>query len=106
VPQYGLVAKRLVAFGGEAVEIQSGRILVNGIPLESGRFSGFHTYSDSTTSFAHENIPYTIPAGKVFVLGDNPHHSLDSRTFGAVPLEQVVGVDYKIIWPTSRRRTF
>ena len=106
MPQFGgLIGKRLVAFGGEAVEIRSGKILVNGSPLESGRFSGLHSYSDSTTTFARENVAYTVPAGRVFVLGDNPRHSLDSRNFGAVPVEQVVGVDYKIIWPASRRRT-
>ena len=106
MPQFdSLIGKRLVAFGGESVEIRGGRVLVNGNPLISGRFSEFHTYSDSTTSFAHENVPYTVPAGNIFVLGDNPHHSLDSRNFGAVPIEQVVGVDYKIIWPASRRRT-
>lgn len=105
-PQYGLIAKRLVAFGGETVEIRGGRIWVNSIPLEFGRFSGLHSFSDSTTIFAHENAPYTVPAGKVFVLGDNSHHSFDSRNFGAVAVDQVVGVDYKIIWPASRRRTF
>ena len=101
-PQNGRIAKRLVAFGGEMVEIRDNKVFVNGVSLGADRFAGLQYYSDSTTWFAHENVPYRVPAGKLFVLGDNSHHSYDSRNFGAVPFDQLFGVDYKIIWPISR----
>ena len=62
-PQNGRIAKRLVAFGGEMVEIRDNKVFVNGVSLGADRFAGLQYYSDSTTWFAHENVPYRVPAG-------------------------------------------
>lgn len=45
--------------------------------------------------------PYLVPPGTVFVLGDNRHNRYDSRSWGAVPLEDVLGTASFIWWSTD-----
>jgi signal peptidase I len=52
--------------------------------------------------YAAPDQPYTVPEGTVFVAGDNSPMSFDSRFFGAIPLEDVIGRAYKIYWPPWR----
>jgi signal peptidase I len=46
--------------------------------------------------------PYTVPSGYYFVLGDNIANSEDSRYFGAIPRQAILGKTAKIYWPLSR----
>ncbi len=45
---------------------------------------------------------WRIPAGDVFVMGDNRCDSTDSRTFGPIPESSIVGRAFAIIWPLKR----
>lgn len=47
--------------------------------------------------------PYYVPENCFFVLGDNSINSNDSRSYGAIPMTDLIGKAYKIIWPLSRR---
>ncbi len=85
--------KRVVAIGGETVEIVEGRVLVNGRFLEEE----YGTIPD------HTHYPRTeVPSGCLFVLGDNRRNSEDSRFFGFVPLENVKGRAFLLYWPLER----
>ena len=92
--------KRVVAFGGESVEIKAGYIYISGDRLVD---PPFHKFSHvSLGEFAVAGNPFTVPDGSLFVLGDNSENSRDSRYLGAVPQDDVIGKAYRIYWPPSR----
>lgn len=78
--------KRVVAVGGDTVDIVDGQLYVNGQP-EQGAWAGAETLPQSEAM----RFPMQIPAGRYFVLGDNRPVSIDSRTFGAVSRSQIQG---------------
>ncbi len=79
------VVKRVIAKGGDVVDLQEGFVIVNNEPqyeLEYLRDVGV-TYPQVVT------FPYTVPENHYFVLGDNRTNSADSRTFGAINRDQI-----------------
>jgi signal peptidase I len=101
-----LFIKRITAIGGDAIEGNHQRILLNGQPLGDPFISDkFSSKDPDRYTFG----PVTVPRGKYFVLGDNPDMSLDSRTptFGLVDENAIVGkalYSYQFInTPLSRR---
>ena len=79
-----LVVKRVVARSGRTVAIEDAVLVVDGTPQHEPQVDLSRIDS---TYFG----PVTVPPDAVFVLGDNRSESIDSRTYGAVPLENVVG---------------
>lgn len=77
-----LYVKRVAAVAGEEISFSAGKVVVNGRPMEEPYVKG-ETHP--------ERPPVRIPAGFVFVLGDNRTESEDSRHFGAVPVRELVG---------------
>lgn len=76
---------RIVANATDVVNIgESGTLVVNGT-LQSGEIV-FPTYAKDSVSY-----PYRVPEGHVFLLGDHRTESTDSRDFGPVPVEKVLG---------------
>jgi signal peptidase I len=95
--------KRLVAQGGDSVEIRDGRILVNGEPLDgTGIFSRNFYYNQG--QYGQERQAIDVPEGSFFVLGDNSSSSHDSRFWGFVPKELLIGRAMCIFWPFTRWR--
>lgn len=86
--------KRVIALPGDTVEIRNGLVFVNGEPVEEEYLSAERSLADLD--------PEVIPAGHVFVLGDNRTRSQDSRIFGPVPLDEVVGKAFVRVWPPGR----
>jgi len=118
--------KRIVALGGDTIEIRQGQIILNGEPVErlaSGQSCGVYekkctirqetldgkTYrvallNDGITvdRISREFGPVTIPEGQVFVLGDNRDNSADSRYWGNVPVELITAKPKFVYWPWTR----
>jgi signal peptidase I len=92
--------KRLVAVGGDRVEIRHGQLLVNGEPLASP--GPPHTYYYNQGPFGQEASVTEVPAGMYYVLGDNSSSSHDSRFWGFVPKPLVIGRAMCIFWPLHR----
>jgi signal peptidase I len=87
-----LMLKRIVALGGDQVGIEDGVLHVNGHAVREPFLD--HRLVDSVY-FG----PVRVPAGDVFVMGDQRSNSVDSRTFGPVPRNRILGrVDLRI-WP-------
>lgn len=81
--------ERVIALPGETVEIIGGKILVNGNLLDEPYLvQGTETLPEK---FLSENIKVTVPLNRYFTLGDNRSYSLDSRDFGFLPREKIVG---------------
>ena len=85
-----LLIKRVIGLPGDVVEIHDGQVFVNGQPLPE-------PYLASRTSGSYG--PTTVPPLNIFVLGDNRNFSNDSRSFGTVPLKNVVGRAWFSYWP-------
>jgi len=94
--------KRLIALPGERVEIKNGTIYINGEPLLDSLFSQNYYYNRG--DFAPYGETITIPEGNFFVLGDNSASSKDSRYWGFVPQENILGEAIVIYWPPRRVR--
>ena len=92
--------KRLVAVGGDTVQIRDGVVYVNGVPLEGDRFDRSYSVDPSTMRYAVELT--TVPEGNYFALGDNTNDSLDSRYWGFVEESDFIGEPYIRVWPFSR----
>lgn len=85
--------KRVVALPGETVEGRDGAVYVDGRRLEE-------TYlPEGVTTGPFP--PYTVPLDEVWVMGDNRGASDDSRRFKGVPLDDVVGRAFVVIWPVG-----
>ena len=96
--------KRVVATEGQVVDLQDGYVLVDGKVISEPYVMGKPSYAlDGHASNLSENVtfPYTVPAGCLWVMGDNRTNSLDSRYFGAIPLDSVTSKALFIYWPIS-----
>ena len=84
--------KRVIGVPGDTIEIRQKRVILNGSPLREDyvRFAD----GDAIDRFVRlrDNLPpVTVPPGKLFVMGDNRDRSYDSRFWGFVDLDAVIG---------------
>ncbi len=86
--------KRVIALPGETVEAHNGRVLINGQTLEEP-----YLVDGVTTG---EMEPHTVPAGHVWVMGDNRPNSKDSRFFGSIDEDLIVGRAFIRVWPLPK----
>lgn len=85
--------KRVMAVEGDTIEGREGRVYVNGDVVEEP----YLTEGTETSAFG----PVKVPDGMIFVMGDNRGNSDDSRAFGPIPVEEVVGHAFLLLWPPS-----
>lgn len=85
--------KRVVGLPGETISISDNQVHVNGSPIAE-------PYLDIDITMP-EAGPFEVGNDEVFVMGDNREFSFDSRRFGNIPYEDLVGRAFLIIWPVS-----
>ncbi len=94
--------KRLIAFGGEKLELKDGRILINSEQISNPLISLFFYYNRGPYGEIGQEI--SVPGKDFYVLGDNSANSRDSRYWGFVPHKNLIGRAILIYWPLHRIR--
>lgn len=89
--------KRVIGLPGETIEIRNGNVFVDGDQIEEPYLEGERTFCPGE----QDCEPVTVPEESVFVLGDNRDNSQDSRLFGAVPVDNIIGKAWVTYWPTD-----
>ncbi len=89
--------KRVIAVGGDEVQGIDGVVKVNGQPVDEP----YLVPGTETSQFG----PTVVPDGMIFVMGDNRGNSDDSRSFGPVPVDKVIGRGWILLWPVSEFST-
>ena len=89
-----LLIKRVIGLPGETVEIRDGQVYVDGTLLEE-------PFTDQSTH-PGRNSTITVPPLHIYVMGDNRDRSNDSRSFGPVPIDNVVGRAWLSYWPVEQ----
>lgn len=86
--------KRVIGLPGETLAVRNGVVYINDRPLNH------EPYVEEPAYYEMAAVP--IPAGHVFVLGDNRNHSYDSHSWGSLPIDHIVGRAALRFWPPER----
>jgi signal peptidase I len=84
--------KRVIGLPGDQIEVTNGKVFLNGTELNE-------SYIDAAP--IREQPLLVVPEDSLFVMGDNRNNSSDSRTWGPLPIENVIGKTVFVYWPLS-----
>ena len=104
-PESGVrLIKRVVAVGGDRVEVTGGKLFVNGESLLSETSAGLEIFGERQAALNLDagggpNMrPEIIPEGTVMVMGDNRGNSRDSRAFGFIAVDDIYGRAFRLYY--------
>ena len=90
--------KRVIGLPGETVTIHDGQVFIDGERLNEPYLEG-RTTNCRPDDPCGDSKPFVVPAGSVFVLGDNRPNSSDSREWAELPLDRIIGKAWICYWP-------
>lgn len=95
-----LYIKRIIGLPGDTVRLENGGVYLNGGKLDESAYldSSVSTFGGSTVA---EGKEVTVPEDQLFVMGDNRSYSLDSRAWGFLPYNKLIGRSVIRIWPIN-----
>jgi len=92
--------KRIIGLPGERVMVKDGRVYINGELLKEPYLpEGTRTKS---SYYLAEGVEKVVPPNNYVVMGDNRDHSSDSREWGPVPFQNIIGKAWLRYWPLSK----
>lgn len=92
--------KRIIGLPGDIVMVQSGQVFLNGKPLTEKYLPEGTTTRGGT--FLPEGTSYKVRPDEYFVMGDNREHSSDSREWGILTRQEIVGKVFFRYFPLAR----
>lgn len=99
---HDILVKRVIATEGQVVSLRGGRVFVDGEPLEEPYAVGSSYPLMQQAPNASVRYPFIVPEGHAWVMGDNRENSADSRYFGSIPTDSIIGVAFARYWPLDR----
>lgn len=96
-----ILIKRVIATGGQTVNIKNNKLYIDDEEQDEPYVRGLPT---TTLSSSKISYPYTIPEDGLWVMGDNRTNSQDSRYFGSVPEDSVIGHGLFVFWPLDKMK--
>ena len=95
--------KRIIGAPGDTIMLEEGKVVKNGSILDESEYlrSDVRTYGGN---FLGEKNEVTVPEGYYFVLGDNRMFSSDSREWGFLSKQSVIGKSFFVYWPINQIR--
>lgn len=100
---YSDLVKRVIGLPGDTISVVNGRVAIDGAPLAEPWLPkpAPPTIPSPLAAAFSLNHPYTVPPGEYYVMGDNRTDSEDSRYFGPISSNLVVGTEVVVVWPLS-----
>ena len=102
--------KRCVAVGGDRLQIKPPVLWINGQPAQdwacqmvAAQKDGYSGYTLGPTFLTNPEDTYQVPNKAYWAMGDNSPNSFDSRGWGPVAAENLVGKGAFVYWPFSKR---
>lgn len=95
--------KRIIGLPGDKVKISGGEVFLNGVKLDQTPFLSSDVRTNGGT-FLGEGNEVIVPEGNYFAMGDNREFSSDSREWGFVTRNAVIGKSFIVYWPLNRLR--
>jgi len=104
--QHDDLIKRIIGLPGEKISISKCVVYVNKVALKEPYLDSRDTEQEDLNERCRqpEMAELVVPAKQVFVLGDSRPQSMDSRMFGSVDEDRIVGRAFVVLWPISRWR--
>lgn len=98
--------KRVIAVGGDTIQIKQCQVHVNGTPIEEPYLKPTEDdgFAPGATCRVSDMPALTVPDRQLFVMGDNRAESFDSRSFGTIPVRLVIGRAFAVVWPLGSIR--
>lgn len=95
--------KRIIGLPGDSVSLMNGDIYLSGQKLDESAYlvSDVRTYGGA---FLTEGQTVIVPNNEYFAVGDNRSHSSDSRQFGFIKREKIIGKSMFVYWPPNKMR--
>lgn len=95
--------KRIIGLPGDTVELENGFVYLNGKKLDESGYlaTTVRTYGGS---FLRDNTPIIVPQDDYLTFGDNRPYSSDSREWGYVPFDFVIGKAILVYWPIGEMK--
>jgi len=92
--------KRIIGIPGDQIMVRGGKVYLNNEELVEPYLPDY--FITQAGKVVSEGAQFTVPEGTYLVFGDNRNHSYDSRNFGPIDRDKIVGRAWFVYWPPSQ----